>query len=162
MIQQNQIYSLEFQNFRRVHRNRAIGELFAVELEITEDEWHHLQSFPQDAIGVMAIKWTERLGEPEKPKREPKRPKEPTPYGKFWQAMDNAGFHNRPDVRRWIECASTDSEWEAKTRLRLALCVEKRSKQASPESVLEWMRRADYLDGAITFVENLAAETASR
>lgn len=28
MIEQGQPYSMEFQNFRRVHRNRVIGELF--------------------------------------------------------------------------------------------------------------------------------------
>ncbi len=82
-IGQNQPYSMEFQNFRRVHRNRVVGELFAIELEITEEDWHYLSAFPQDAIGQVAIQWSDRAGAAEKPKREPKPPKQATPYGAF-------------------------------------------------------------------------------
>lgn len=87
-------------------------------------------------------------------KRQPKA-KESTPYGAFWQALDKAGFHNRPDVRRWIECRADESEWEAKERLRYALGVKKRSMEASPELLLKWLNKAEFMDGAISFVETL-------
>lgn len=60
MIEQGQSYTVEFNNFRRVHRNRADGELFAIELEIAEEDWHYLADFPRDAIGDMVLRWMER------------------------------------------------------------------------------------------------------
>jgi hypothetical protein len=88
-------------------------------------------------------------------KQSSKLTKQPTPYGAFWQEMDKRGFHNRPDVRRWIECASDEGESESKARLRLALGVERRSHEASPESLLEWLGSASFMDGAITFVQDV-------
>jgi hypothetical protein len=163
MIEQNQVYTLEFQNFRRKHANRADSELFLIEMEITEAEWHYLQSFPRDAIGNCAIQWTERAAITEKPEKpakqakEPKPKKEPTPYGQFWRDLDKAGFHNRPDVRQWINYDGSD-EAEAKERMRILLEVDKRSLQASPERLLATLRKdqratcADYLAGAITTI----------
>lgn len=135
-IEQNRPYSMEFQNFRRVHRNRAIGELFAVELEITEEDWHYLSAFPQDAIGQVAIQWSDRAGAQEKPKREAKPAKLPTPYGAFWRELDKAGFHNRPDVRRLTGYHGADDA-AAKVALRDWLGVGKRSLYASPEALIE-------------------------
>lgn len=156
MIEQNQAYKLEFQNFRRVHRNRAVGELFAIELEITEDEWHHLSDFPQDALGEVALCWLERAETPEKPKREAKA-KEPTPYGQFWREMDKRGFHNRHDVRTWLG-AHDMMEAHAKDRLRQLFNAKSRATDVSPESLREWLSRMPESDGAITMVERLAVE----
>lgn len=156
MILQNQIYSLEFQNFRRTHRNRAGGELFLIEFEITETEWHHLGDFPQDAIGEIALRWTERVAAPEKPRREPK-PKQATPFGQFWYELDRSGFHNRLAVRAWLDYDGID-EGEAKRRLREKLGVEHRSTEASPERLIAAMRAAGGLDGAITAAEAAKAK----
>lgn len=117
-IEQNQPYSMEFQNFRRVHRNRAIGELFAVELEITEEDWHYLSAFPQDAIGQVAIQWSDRAGAPEKPKREAKPKGE---HGAFWAKMVKSSAYDCRDLQAWLEVGSREEVHEA---LRAAFGVE--------------------------------------
>lgn len=118
MIEQGQPYSMEFQNFRRVHRNRAIGELFAVELEITEEDWHYLSAFPQDAIGQVAIQWSDRAGAPERPKREPK-PK--GDYGAFWAKMVKSSAYDCHNLQAWLEVDSREAVHDA---LRAAFGVE--------------------------------------
>jgi hypothetical protein len=153
VIEQNQVYAIEFSNLRRVHKNRACGEIFCIELEITENEWHYLSDFPQDAIGNVALQWTERATmEPSKPKREPKPAKQPAPYGQFWRELDRSGFHNRPDIRQWIDYDGMD-EGEAKERIRQVLGVGKRSMEASPEVLIAALRKYDNSWGAITAVE---------
>lgn len=132
MIEQGQAYKLEFQNFRRVHRNRAIGELFAVELEVTEDDWHHLSDFPQDALGEVALCWLERAGITEKPKREAK-PK--GAHGKFWQAFRLSSAPQSLDLQEWLELA----EYRANGAL------------ATPEQVWQAMR-AKFNTESLTFV----------
>jgi len=117
-IEQNQPYSMEFQNFRRVHRNRAIGELFAVELEITEEDWHYLSAFPQDAIGQVAIQWSDRAGASEKPKREAKPKGE---HGAFWAKMVKSSAYDCRDLQAWLEVESSEEVHEA---LRAAFGVE--------------------------------------
>ena len=159
-IEQNRPYSMEFQNFRRVHRNRAVGELFAVELEITEEDWHYLSAFPQDAIGQVAIQWSDRAGAQEKPKREAKPAKLPTPYGAFWRELDKAGFHNRHDVRTWLG-AHDLMEAQAKDRLRQAFSAQSRATDISPQSLREWLARMPDSDGAIAMIEKLAKQTAA-
>lgn len=157
MIEQNQVYAVEFNNFRRKHVNRGGNEIFLIEQEISEDDWHHLGAFPTDAIGTVGLQWTDRAAVPEKPKREPKPPKEPTPYGKFWQAMDKAGFHNRPDVRDWLGAQSSTEE-AAKRLLRLAFGAESRATFVSPEDVEEWLRCQPNSGSAITMVRKIWVE----
>lgn len=100
---------------------------------------------------------------PGKVKREPKPPKQPTPYGKFWQEMDKSGFHNRPDVRQWIDYYEAD-EAEAKELIRRMLGVEKRSLEASPEMLVAAMLAWDTLlmHSAITAVERATAAVRDR
>lgn len=158
MIEQNQVYTLEFQNFRRVHRNRADGEIFCIEIQISEDEWHHLASFPQDAIGNAALQWTDRAAV-EPPKRQPKPKAAPSPYGAFWRELDRTGFHNRPDVRRWLDYDGMD-EAEAKRLIREALGVTHRSTEASPEILIAALRKYDNSWAAISTVETAQRKAA--
>lgn len=161
MIQEKQVYSFEFQNFRRKHANPACGEIFLVEVEISEEEWHYLQSFPRDAIGNCAIQWTERAAQPEaEDKRKPKAVKTPSQFGQFWRELDRTGFHNRPDIRAWTGYSGLD-EATAKESLRQALKVEHRSLEASPDFVIEALSTAEGMDSAITVIENLKRRALS-
>ncbi len=152
MIEQGQVYSVEFQNFRRVHRNRANGELFAVEFEITEDEWHHLADFPQDAIGQLGLVWTERVGVVEKPKAKIKGS-----HGKFWQELHS--FHNRPDVRHWLGVeVGYATEKAAIERLYEIFNVTSRT-FISSDALRDWVSKMPDCDGALTVIENAKAKT---
>lgn len=94
--------------------------------------------------------------EGETQKREPKPPKEPTPYGKFWQTMDKAGFHNRHDVRTWIN-AHDLMEAATKERMRKAWRVTSRANEMSPDDVVAWLMDQPESHGAITMVRKIAA-----
>lgn len=86
-------------------------------------------------------------------KRQPKV-KEPTPYGAFWQALDKAGFHNRPDVRRWIGYSGLD-ERDAKQRLRQIFNAQSRATDISPDDLREWAARMPDNDSVLTMIETL-------
>lgn len=166
MIEQNQAYKLEFQNFRRVHRNRAVGELFAIELEVSEDDWHHLSDFPQDALGEVALCWTERAEAP--PKREAK-PKEPTPYGLFWKAVRLSSIPDRVELHDWlglsrfstrednaVELPRPDDVWKA---LRKKFNTESLS-FVSPETAIAAFEQAN-LPGVAAIARRLAGQQGS-
>lgn len=149
-----------FTAFLRRHRNKELGEIFFLQMVISQDDWLRLRDMPRHSLGTVTVTWTARAEELiEKPKpsaktRKPKTVKEPSLYGQFWYQMDKAGFHNRPDVRAWTGYSGLD-DGEAREALRRALKVEHRSLEASPDFVIEAMATAEGLDGAITLIENL-------
>jgi len=65
MIEQNQPYTFEINNAQRDFKPRA-EEVFLLQIEIDEAEWHHLGCFPTDAIGAIALRFDDasdvRLG----------------------------------------------------------------------------------------------------
>ena len=89
--------------------------------------------------------------EGETQKREPKPPKEPTPYGKFWQTMDKAGFHNRHDVRDWLQKIGA-SEAEAKAAIRMRFSVQSRATELSPSRLAQALSDDGY-EAAASFIE---------
>lgn len=93
---------------------------------------------------------------PEKPKREPKPSKEPTPYGAFWHEMDRLGFHNRPDVRAWLSVLWHDLE--PKQAIRNQFQATSRASGISPDELLSVLRKFEMAD-AVSFVENIKAKT---
>lgn len=162
MIEQNKPYTFEMRNFTRRHRRRAIGEIFVVEMEVDEETWSYLGAFPDDAEGVASVMWTERAAPPEPPAKRQAKPKaEPTPYGRFWQELDKTGFHNRPDIRQWLDYYDAD-ESAAKDRMREQLSVTKRSLEASPEVLIMALRKCDNMHSAITAVRQAWAKVAEQ
>lgn len=146
-IEQNQPYSMEFQNFRRVHRNRAVGELFAIELEITEEDWHYLSAFPQDAIGQVALQWSDRAGAPEKPKREAKPKGE---HGAFWAKLVRSSAYDSRELQAWLGVESREAVHDA---LRAAFGVESLT-FVSPSDAVAKFEQAD-LSGVAAIARRL-------
>ena len=109
-----------------------------------------------DGDGMMRFEFLPGAPQSEKPKREAKPAKEPTPYGKFWQEMDKAGFHNRHDVRTWIN-AHDLMEAATKERMRKAWRVTSRANEMSPDDVVAWLMDQPESHGAITMVRKIAA-----
>ena len=141
MIEQNQPYSFEVRNFRRVHRNRQIGEVFLIELEIDEETWGHLGSFPTDADGMASLMWTERA---ESPVPKPKKEKPPKgDYGAFWQAMVQSGFMAHPDMQEVfydLRAANhRDAEYPAEKLIYDSFAVQSRA-QISPARLRDWLK----------------------
>lgn len=140
-----------FEAFRRVHRTPQAGEMFLIELKlITQADWLRFSPEYRFRLGEASISWTSRA---EKRKRQSKA-KEPTPYGAFWQQMDKAGFHNRPDVRRWIGYSGLD-ERDAKQCLRRIFNAQSRATDISPDDLREWAARMPDNDGVLTMIETL-------
>jgi len=202
MIEQNQPYTFEINNAQRDFKPRA-EEVFLLQIEIDETEWHHLGCFPTDAIGAIALRFddasdvqlgfetfrrfhrTPTIGElfliemrlisqadwlrftPDhrfkvgeatilwNSRREPKpkKRKEPTPYGKFWEAMDKAGFQNRPDVRQWLRMTGA-TEKDVKAALRGHFIVTSRANELSQKRVVDALIENGLL-AAADFVEGL-------
>ncbi len=150
MITQNQPVRFEWRNFRRSFRTAKIGDVHLIQVEVDAKTWQDLDTMPKDADGEMVI-WWETRGE--SIGKEPKPPKEPTPYGKFWQAMDKAGFHNRPDVRQWLQAVGL-SEQEAKTYMRERFNVKSRGAELSQKRIVDALTEASFLEAA-DFVEGL-------
>lgn len=112
-----------------------------------------------DADGMMRFEFSPGDSLPEKQKRKAE-PKEPTPYGKFWEAMDKAGFHNRPDVRQWLSYfGALTTEEDAKQAMRDQFQTRSRS-IISPDELLVVLKKFE-IAGAITFVENIKARLAA-
>lgn len=147
--------SLGFEAFRRFHRTPATGEMFFVELVlVSQVDWLRFLPKYRFQLGEATILWNSRAA---KEKRPPKA-KEPTPYGAFWCELDGRGFHNRPDVREWLNHYE-NSEDGAKDALRRKLGVTKRSLEASPDVLLCALEAAGDMAGAITAVQVAAAKT---
>lgn len=96
--------SVGFTAFFRRHKNPLkAGEMFFLELHISQDDWIRCRDYVGLGLGVASIIWTARAIEEEKPivkKQRERKAKEPSPYGAFWQRLHT--FHNRFDVRHWL------------------------------------------------------------
>ncbi len=84
--------------------------------------------------------------------KQPKEKSAPSPFGAFWKELDARGFHNQPDVRRWVGYAGSNED-EAKDAVRGFFGVERRSYQLSPELLLGTMEEIGGLNGAIDMVK---------
>lgn len=103
----------EWRNFRRQYRERNIGSLYLIQIEIDADTWATLETMPREADGEMVM-WVTEVGgvKEEKPKKE-KEPK--GPHGQLWKHLHQAGFVNAPGVKETVEEAritETEPAWE--------------------------------------------------
>lgn len=131
------------------------GKSTKVKLDVYPDDMPSFLSAIRlaDSDGTMRFEFAPGGSLPEKSKREAKT-KEPTPYGRFWQAMDRAGFHNRPDVRAWLSYfGEIKSDDEAKQALRDQFQTSSRS-NISPDELLAALKKFDLAE-AMAFVEKV-------
>lgn len=152
-----------YEGCKRLHRNRQIGELFLLELVVSEDDWLKLRALPFAEIGTVALLWTARL-EAETGKVLPmKHTRKEKPakgeYGAFWQQLWD--FQNRPDVRQWLDYNGQD-EVEAKRLLCAQFNVTSRT-FISPDALLATLReQSDTMAGAMIAVERAKARIQAR
>lgn len=134
------------------------GKATKVKLDVYPTDMHAFLGAIRSAESDIPMRFEFAPGEtlPAKEKREPKPPKEPTPYGAFWREMDRLGFHNRPDVRAWLSVLWHDLE--PKQAIRNQFQATSRASGISPDELLSVLRKFEMAD-AVSFVENIKAKT---
>lgn len=132
------------------------GKATKVKLDVYPTDMHAFLGAIRSAERDIPMRFEFAPGEtlPAKEKREPKPPKEPTPYGAFWRELDKMGFHNRHDVRGWLG-AHDLMEAQAKERLREVFRAKSRATDISPQTLREWLARMPGSDSAITMIEKI-------
>lgn len=95
----------EWRNFRRQYRERSIGALHLIQIEISAEDWAALATMPRDADGEIVMWVTEVGGVKEENPRREKKPKVKTPFGDLWQELlhRNRGFEHIPGVKEALE-----------------------------------------------------------
>lgn len=150
-----------YEGCKRVHRNRQIGELFLLELVVSEDDWLKLRALPFGELGTVTLLWTARAeaetGKVVPMKRVAKEKAAKGDYGQFWQRLYD--FQNRPDVQHWLGAETPD---DAKWLLCARFGVTSRT-FISPDALLAELRsHSGLLAGAITAVERAKAHVQAR
>ncbi len=152
--------------FVRRHKNRdESGEIFFIQLPISQDDWIRLRDYLANGTGIAAATWIRRASEDEMPKTKGKRVAKPKPekgpYGAIWQRL--YAFHNRHDVRHWFDLEiGAEDEQKAIQMLYSMFNVTSRS-FISPDELIERLRigieMGFNLDGAITAIEDARRRT---
>lgn len=160
MIEQGKVYAVDYNNFRRKHFNRAHGEVFLVEVEISQDDWYYLRDFPTDATGTIGLQWTDRAEVTAKEKRLPKTKEPVTANGRLWQYLIAHGFHRMDSVKHWLDYEDQEAFTPA---LYVRFKVTSRT-EISAEWLLQAMcnfnqAESRILDNAISLVNNAIRDT---
>jgi hypothetical protein len=134
---------------------RGATNLYLLSFEVDEATWLQFKaSVPKGAILQHRFFWTNGDEQPR-----PKKQKEPTPYGKFWERMFQLGFYNSPDLWEVLNVHSLDAE-AARQLLHNVFETESLS-VVSPEQWETWLEE-HHLHSLITMSRNALAATQAK
>lgn len=179
----------EGQNFRRAYRERQVGPLYLIQVEIDKEMWDACALIPRDSIIVGTLAWTpdgvdepvkvsvpaseptkpEPPAEKPKPERKARAPKLKGPYSFQWQCLCQKGFTNNDAVRHALEAhffgeGEIQTAEEADEAIRRVFGVKSRT-DISMSKLKQWLEvYGDSLpiDGPLTMIENAEIFAAER
>ena len=97
MIKEGEVFEFEARNLQPKFARRKIGDVYALNVELTEDQWEQIKLIPPGATLVGRLYWT--MGDdPQIAEKADKQIK--GEYGKFWEAMCKKGLLNNLDLRQ--------------------------------------------------------------
>lgn len=133
MIDEGQVFEFEATNPQPKFARRKIGDVYALNVEISEETWEQLKLIPRGAMLIGRLYWT--LGDDphlaEKADRQLKGE-----FGAFWASMCKRGVLNNLDLRQVLDKDAANPQ-ETKYALYEAFGVTSLS-QIHPADFARW------------------------
>lgn len=104
-LQPNQPIRFEGRNARPGFRRLKTGDIYTLNIEITEDDWNSLKTVPENALLEVVLWHHDGDPDPTAKAEQPKtQPKERGEHGAYWNQMFKKGFQNYPDLIQVLSC----------------------------------------------------------